>query len=374
MCACVCVCLSVILSVTVSPEDPHIQSFWRVLRTFSAAQRQQFLRFVWARSRLPTTSSEFTQKFKMQGAVPEPAVPGAVTAVASTSAATDGGAAGASAAGVAAAPGSTATLHGMANGTTGAATAATAAAGVAGPGAGGAEGVSGMMVEGSALRSASSAGFRTARRVSTVGLHAISAVVSPTVAANAAAPGAGSGASSTVPRPSSRLVSDAASMANAPSTTAGAALHDSAAVVAAPSAPGGDVPVAGGASGEVEGLPMTARRRPSSAMRSARRSFVRRPSSMAMHGAGLATGVDQTTTTRSDSATGHSGGDAVGAVTASALSTAVPAPPAPASLPFTGVVDVVTCPDLYLPKAHTCFFSLNLPKYTTDQVRASLRN
>lgn len=25
-------------------------------------------------------------------------------------------------------------------------------------------------------------------------------------------------------------------------------------------------------------------------------------------------------------------------------------------------------PDGYLPKAHTCFFSLNLPKYTSDEV------
>jgi hypothetical protein len=58
----------------VSPDDPHIQSFWRVLRSFTPVQRQQFLRFVWARSRLPTSSSEFTQKFKIQAAVPEPVI------------------------------------------------------------------------------------------------------------------------------------------------------------------------------------------------------------------------------------------------------------------------------------------------------------
>ena len=30
--------------------------------------------------------------------------------------------------------------------------------------------------------------------------------------------------------------------------------------------------------------------------------------------------------------------------------------------------DAAGKPDVYLPKAHTCFFSLNLPKYTTKQV------
>ena len=55
----------------VSPDDPHVQSFWRVLRSFTSEQRQQFLRFVWARSRLPPTAAEFTQKFKMQAALTE---------------------------------------------------------------------------------------------------------------------------------------------------------------------------------------------------------------------------------------------------------------------------------------------------------------
>ena len=36
---------------------------------------------------------------------------------------------------------------------------------------------------------------------------------------------------------------------------------------------------------------------------------------------------------------------------------------------FGPAVDVVSTPDAYLPKAHTCFFSLNLPKYTSDKVR-----
>lgn len=53
----------------VSPEDAHIQSLWRVLESFTAPQRQAFLRFVWARSRLPASAAEFTQKFRIQAAV-----------------------------------------------------------------------------------------------------------------------------------------------------------------------------------------------------------------------------------------------------------------------------------------------------------------
>lgn len=54
----------------ISETDPHIQSFWRVLRSFDASQRSAFLRFVWARSRLPATQ-DFHQKFKIQAAVGE---------------------------------------------------------------------------------------------------------------------------------------------------------------------------------------------------------------------------------------------------------------------------------------------------------------
>lgn len=49
----------------ISESDPHIQSFWRVLRAFDDHDRYQFLRFVWARSRLPTTAADFHQKFKI---------------------------------------------------------------------------------------------------------------------------------------------------------------------------------------------------------------------------------------------------------------------------------------------------------------------
>merc|ERR1712232_44493 len=55
----------------VSPSDPHIQSLWRVLKSFSPMHRSRFLRFVWARSRLPATAMEFPQKFKIQAPVGE---------------------------------------------------------------------------------------------------------------------------------------------------------------------------------------------------------------------------------------------------------------------------------------------------------------
>jgi hypothetical protein len=53
----------------VSPDEFYIQSLWRVLRSFGPDDRAQFLRFVWARSRLPPTSADFHQKFKIQAAV-----------------------------------------------------------------------------------------------------------------------------------------------------------------------------------------------------------------------------------------------------------------------------------------------------------------
>ena len=53
-----------------STETPHIQRFWRVLEGMSVEHKQQFLRFVWARSRLPP-NPEFPQKFKIQLLLPE---------------------------------------------------------------------------------------------------------------------------------------------------------------------------------------------------------------------------------------------------------------------------------------------------------------
>uniref|UniRef100_A0A6U3W0M3 HECT domain-containing protein n=1 Tax=Octactis speculum TaxID=3111310 RepID=A0A6U3W0M3_9STRA len=52
----------------VSPDDPHIIRLWRVLRSFSHSDRSAFLRFVWARPRIPA-AADFNQKFKIQGSV-----------------------------------------------------------------------------------------------------------------------------------------------------------------------------------------------------------------------------------------------------------------------------------------------------------------
>ena len=52
----------------VNPDDDYIQYFWAALEEFDNAQRSLFLRFVWARSRLPASKEDFTQKFKIQAA------------------------------------------------------------------------------------------------------------------------------------------------------------------------------------------------------------------------------------------------------------------------------------------------------------------
>ncbi|POM59214.1 HECT E3 ubiquitin ligase [Phytophthora palmivora] len=49
-----------------SPNDEFIQRFWRVLESFESEDKRAFLRFVWARSRLPLGSAQFHQKFKIQ--------------------------------------------------------------------------------------------------------------------------------------------------------------------------------------------------------------------------------------------------------------------------------------------------------------------
>ncbi|GMH91865.1 hypothetical protein TL16_g12175 [Triparma laevis f. inornata] len=53
----------------VDPQSEHIRSFWRVLRSFDDEDRSRFLRFVWARERLPNSGGEFHQRFKIQAAV-----------------------------------------------------------------------------------------------------------------------------------------------------------------------------------------------------------------------------------------------------------------------------------------------------------------
>ena len=43
--------------------DAHIVMFWEVLESFSQEERRLFIRFVWGRSRLPTSSANWKQKF-----------------------------------------------------------------------------------------------------------------------------------------------------------------------------------------------------------------------------------------------------------------------------------------------------------------------
>lgn len=45
------------------PSDAHVVWFWEVMREFSRAERQAFLRFAWGQSRLPHSAAEWTQKF-----------------------------------------------------------------------------------------------------------------------------------------------------------------------------------------------------------------------------------------------------------------------------------------------------------------------
>ncbi len=48
-------------------EDlPQVQWFWQTLEEFTPSQKAQFLRFAWARTRLPPTPAQFITKFKIQ--------------------------------------------------------------------------------------------------------------------------------------------------------------------------------------------------------------------------------------------------------------------------------------------------------------------
>ncbi|KAI9915206.1 hypothetical protein PsorP6_007060 [Peronosclerospora sorghi] len=50
-------------------EDmPHVQHFWEVLREMTSEERTSFLRFVWARSRMPNSAKDFPMNFKLQAA------------------------------------------------------------------------------------------------------------------------------------------------------------------------------------------------------------------------------------------------------------------------------------------------------------------
>jgi len=50
----------------VSPEESHIQFFWRVLEELSSEEQAQFLRFAWARTRMPV-SGTMTRGITIQG-------------------------------------------------------------------------------------------------------------------------------------------------------------------------------------------------------------------------------------------------------------------------------------------------------------------
>jgi len=47
----------------VSPASPLIKNLWKALESFNTEERQMFLRFVWGRSRLPVSDSDWTQEF-----------------------------------------------------------------------------------------------------------------------------------------------------------------------------------------------------------------------------------------------------------------------------------------------------------------------
>ncbi|TMW58661.1 hypothetical protein Poli38472_010220 [Pythium oligandrum] len=47
---------------------PHVEAFWEVLKEMSSDERTSFLRFVWARSRMPNSAKDFPMNFKIQTA------------------------------------------------------------------------------------------------------------------------------------------------------------------------------------------------------------------------------------------------------------------------------------------------------------------
>ena len=54
-----------------SERDEHVQYFWKVMNTLTLQQFTLFLRFVWGRSRLPSTHSEFDRKFEIHSFPPK---------------------------------------------------------------------------------------------------------------------------------------------------------------------------------------------------------------------------------------------------------------------------------------------------------------
>jgi hypothetical protein len=67
-------------------QSPIVQDFWRVLESFSDAERASFLQFAWARSRLPDDASDATKpldqkSYRMQLAIEDVLGPGGQAAL-----------------------------------------------------------------------------------------------------------------------------------------------------------------------------------------------------------------------------------------------------------------------------------------------------
>ncbi len=67
-----CVCCIVLICAqrctnyeSLSESDELVARFWRVLRNMPEAEKSLFLKFVWGRSRLPLSESQFTQRMKL---------------------------------------------------------------------------------------------------------------------------------------------------------------------------------------------------------------------------------------------------------------------------------------------------------------------
>lgn len=75
----------------VSAQDEFVQRFWRVLASMDEDDKRCFLRFVWARSRLPAGTAQFHQKFKIQSLASTSANGGGTNGETSGSASATGG-------------------------------------------------------------------------------------------------------------------------------------------------------------------------------------------------------------------------------------------------------------------------------------------
>lgn len=53
-----------------SQKLPYIQNFWKVLSEMNPTDKAQFLRFCWARTRVPARAADFHTKFKIQDPAP----------------------------------------------------------------------------------------------------------------------------------------------------------------------------------------------------------------------------------------------------------------------------------------------------------------